>query len=281
MKPTKEQIMQHSTQALERALQLFSKLEEKDWGKKASDAWTAKDYLAHLVITQEEDANRLIKQALAGEHGHIPGLEGREAIGEYNERMLTTVRDLPVSELTQRFKAGFGEMLSTLDGLSEADLDRPATSPRWDRPGTVRDLFFAAYLHLPSHYQDIRRAAKKKLPHWIEASAPEEVQFQMDRLFHYMPLIFQSARNRDVQATYLFTMEGAGQWALRVSDGTAETLDGAPDSFDTEVRTKPELWIDLTNNDLNPMWAITTRKVHLGGNAGLAMKLGSLFSSSE
>jgi len=129
----------------------------------------------------------------------------------------------------------------------------------------------AAYRHNLGGFRD-----------WVEASAPDEVHFQMDRIFNFMPLIFRSDRGQDMQATYLFTMEGdgGGQWAIQIAGGKAESLDGAPTSFDTEVKTKPELWIDLSTNDLNPMWAITTRKVQLGGNAGLAMKLGQLFQVS-
>ena len=283
MKPTKDEIKAYTSQALERCLESFPRLGDKEWGKKTSDRWTAKDYLAHLVISQEEEENRLIQQALAGEPANIPGFGSREEINGYNEQMLGKVRDLPVSELLGRLKDAFAETLGTLDRLSEADLDKPASSPGWDRPGTVRDLFFASYLHLPGHYQDIRRVAKKKLPHWVDASTEEEVHFQMDRIFHYMPLIYWSDRGADMQATYLFTMEGegGGQWAVRISDGRAEAQRGAPESFDMEFRTKPGLWMDLSTNDLNPMWAITTRKVHLGGNSSLAMKLGSLFQVSE
>ncbi len=283
MKPSKEQIKQYYAQALQRSLDSYARLDDKEWGKKASERWTAKDYLAHLVITQEEDANLLVQQALAGGPGRLPGFDSREAINDYNERLLATVRDLPVSELMGRLKVAFEESLRSLDGLSEADLDKPASSPRWDHPGTVRDLFFSSYLHLPGHYQDIRHAAKKKLPHWIEVGTSEEVHFQLDRIFHFMPLIFWPDRGGDMKATYLFNMEGegGGQWAVRIGDGKAEAEDGTPESFDLELRTKPHLWIDLSNNDLNPVWAITTRKVHLGGNQGLAMKLSQLFQVSE
>lgn len=283
MTPTKDQVKKHYSQALDRCLAAYGKLDEKEWGKKASDRWTARDYLSHLVVTQEEEANRLIRQALAGEPANVPGFAAREEINDYNQRMLETVRDLPVGELLTRLKAACEEALALLDGLSEADLDKPASSPGWDRPGTVRDLFFASYLHLPGHYQDVRRAAKKKLPHWMEAGSPEEVHFQLDRIFHYMPLIFRSDRGGDMEATYLFNMEGegGGQWAIKIADGKAESVEPALTSFDSEVKTKPDLWIDLSNNDLNPVWAITTRKVHLGGNASLAMKLGTLFQVSE
>ena len=281
--PARDEIKNRCSQALKRCLDSFALLDDKEWGEKVSSRWTAKDYLAHLVIAQEEEANRLIRQALAGEPAQLPGFDKREDINDYNDRMLASVRDLPVSELMDRLKAAFEDLLGTLAGLSEADLDKAASSPGWDRAGTVRDHFFASYLHLPSHYQDIRRAAKKRLPHWMEASTPEEVHFHLGRTFHYLSLIFRSDRASDMQATYLFTMEGegGGKWSVRIVDGKAETDDGAPESFDIELRTRPELWLDLSTKDLNPVWAITTGKMHLAGNIPLAMKLDSLFQVNE
>ncbi|MDO8616429.1 MAG: DinB family protein [Dehalococcoidia bacterium] len=283
MKPTKEQIHTFYTAALDRCRDAFAKLDDKEWAKKVSEHWTAREHLAHLVIVQVEEALPLTRQAIAGERGQIPGFEKREDILDFFRMTLDRVREVPVPELLKRLDATFGEHIQMLDALSEADLDRPATSPGWDRPGTIRDLFFASYLFLPGQYQEIRKAAKKKLPHWIEASTPEQVNYHLDRLFNYMPLIFRSDRGADMQATYLFTMEGAGggQWAIRIAEGKAESTDPAPDGFDMELKTKPELWIDLSTGELNPAWAIMTRKVHLGGNAGLAMKLGTLFSVAE
>jgi putative sterol carrier protein len=267
------------SQALERCLQGYAKLEDKEWGKKASDEWTAKQHLASMVGTGEEETLPLTRAALAGEQPNIPGLQKRADVAPFRESCMKKVQDLPVSELLSRMKAAFGEHISMLEGLSEGDLDRPANSPGWDRPGTVRDLFFASYLFLPNQYQQIRKVAKKKLPHWIEGSSSEQTNYYMGRLFHYMPLIFRSDVAEDMKATYVFNMEGAGggKWSINIANGRADADDGAPETHDTEVRTKPETWIDLSNGDINPAFAIMTRKVHLGGNAGLAMKLGTLF----
>ena len=192
-------------------------------------------------------------------------------------------RELPVPELLQRMQSAVGEHIQMLESLSEADLDKPAMSPSWDRPGTVRDLFFAAYLFLPGQYQEIRKVSKKKLPHWIEASTPEQVNYHMGRIFHYMPLIYRSDKGGDMQATYLFTMEGegGGQWNLAIANGRADSGEGEPPAHDIEIKTKPQLWIDLTTGELNPPMAIMTRKVKLGGNMGLAMKLSDLFSVED
>lgn len=282
MKPTKEQIEKYYSEALARCLNAYAQLEEKEWGKKATKVWTAKDYLAHLVVGQEETSNRVTRQAIAGQPGEIPGYRGREGINEYNDEMLAKVRQLPASELLARLKTAVGEHLSMLDGLGETDLDRPVVHPGWDRPGTLRDLFFSGYLHLPGHYQDIRRVAKKKLPHWMDVSSTDEVHYQLDRMFNFMPLIFRSERGQGMQATYLFTMEGdgGGQWAIRIADGRAEAQDGPPEKVDAEVRTRPALWIDLSTNDLNAPMAIMTRKVRINGNPALAMRLESLFQVS-
>jgi putative sterol carrier protein len=201
----------------------------------------------------------------------------------FREACMKKVRDLPVSELLSRMKAAFSEHLQMLDGLSEADLDRPAHSPAWDRPGTIRDFFFGSYLFLPAQYQEIRKASKKKLPHWVDASTPEQTRYYMGRMFHYMPLIFRSDKAEDMKATYVFTMEGTGggQWSINIENGKANSEDGARDTHDSEIRTKPQIWIDLSNGDINPAFAIMTRKVHLGGNPALAMKLSTLFSAEE
>jgi putative sterol carrier protein len=281
--PTKDEIKQFYTQALQRCLDAFRQLDDKEWSKKASDEWTAREHLGHLVITHEVETMPLTRQALAGEPANVPGFASREDMVPFRNQTLEQVKDVPVPDLLRRLEETFGEHIRMLDGLSEADLEKPIKSPAWDRPGTLRDLFYASYLFLPSQYQEIRRVAKKKLPHWIEASNTEQVNYHLNRIFHYMPLIYNPKVGGDMVATYQFTMEGegGGQWSIRIDNGRAESSDGPADSFDAEVKTRPELWMDLSQGDLNPVWAITTRKVQLGGNPALAMKLGSLFSARE
>jgi hypothetical protein len=282
MKPTREQIREYYGQALQRCLETFSKLDDKEWGKKVN-GWTAKETLANLVGTHLKETMVLTRQALAGEPQKVEGFDSRDQLTAFREATVREFRETPTPELLQMLKQNYEEHLAVLDSLSESDLDKPAMSPTWDRPGTVRDLFFASYLFLPSQYQEIRKVAKKKLPHWVEASTPEQVNYHMSRLFHYMPLIFRSDRGGDLTATYVFTMEGegGGQWSVKIAEGRADSEDGASDPFDLELKTKPELWIDLSTGELNPAWAIMTRKVQLGGNAGLAMKLSDLFSATE
>jgi hypothetical protein len=282
-KPTKEQILGFYTASLQRSLDGYAKLDDKEWAKK-TDEWTAREHLALMPATMQAETLPLTKQALAGEKGHVDGFEKRSDTIPFREKMAKSLSDRPVSELLQLMQSTFGEHIQMLQGLSEADLDKPAMSPSWDVPATIRDLFFGAYLFLPGQYQEIRKVNKKKLPHWIEGSTPDQVNYHMARLFHYMPLILRSDKAADVECTYLFTMEGAGggQWGIAINHGKAVSQDGAPEKHDVEIKTKPESWIDLSTGDLNPITAVMPgpfNKVKLGGNMGMAMKLSEFFSS--
>lgn len=279
MKPTKEQIKQRYKEALDRCLEAYSWLDDKEWAKKASDHWTAREHLAHIVSDTEDELLVITKQQIAGEPPRVPGFETRhDQLAFYNAK-LAEVRDLPVETLLSRLKAAFESHIALLDGLTEEDLDKPGMNPSWDRPGTIRDLFTAGYGFLAQQYQQIRRVAKKKLRHWVDGGPPERVHFHMNYLFHYMPLIIWSRRAEDMNATYLFTMEGpgGGQWSMRIANGRADTEETAANAHDIEIKTKPETWMDLSSGDLSAPIAIMTRRVKISGNAGLAMKLSGLF----
>jgi len=279
---SKADLLQRYREALKRCLDGFSRLDEKDWNRKASEHWTAKEHLAHLVSNTEDELLVITRQAIAGQPASVPGFEKQDdSLAFYNAGVEKT-REVPTPELLQRFRATFEQHISMLDELDEEMLDKPASSPAWNREGTIRDLFSAGYLFLPGQYQEMRRVNKKKLPHWLDDGPPERVNFHLDRLFNYMALILNRSRADDTQAIYLMTMEGpgGGQWRLKINNGTAVCEDGQGMEHDVEIKTKPVHWMDLASGDLNPPMAIMTRKVKLGGNAGLAMKLGSLFGST-
>src|SRR2546422_7312498 len=109
MKATKEQIKEYYTAALERCLEAFSSLDEKEWAKKASDHWTAKEHLAHIVAALEEETLPLTRQMLAGEPARLPGFGKRTDEREFQAATMAAVRDLPTSEVLARVKAAVEE----------------------------------------------------------------------------------------------------------------------------------------------------------------------------
>ena len=77
--------------------------------------------------------------------------------------------------------------------------------------------------------------------------------------------------------SYLFDIEGAGQWVVAVKDGAVEVSEGAGEA-DTTIATSEESFLAISRGELNPTSAYMTGKLKIKGDMGLAMKLGSMFS---
>jgi putative sterol carrier protein len=76
--------------------------------------------------------------------------------------------------------------------------------------------------------------------------------------------------------TYLFDIEGEGQWLVKVSDGTIDVSPGGGDA-DTTITTSGETFDKIVAGDQNPTTAYMTGKLKIKGDMGAAMKLQKLF----
>jgi putative sterol carrier protein len=76
--------------------------------------------------------------------------------------------------------------------------------------------------------------------------------------------------------SYLFDIEGAGQWVVAVDDGNVSVSEGAGDA-DTTITTSEESFLAITRGELNPTSAYMTGKLKIKGDMGAAMKLQKLF----
>lgn len=268
--------------ALDRALEAFGQLSDEDWtDSRRSGQWSAKDYLAHLVASQENEGNPVTEQAIAGRKPAIDDFGGPQDVDAYNARIIETVRGLPPSELIERFRSAFERNLEMLAGLSDEDLAGTVDHPGWFGTGTLAQLFSTAYLHLPLHYQDIRRCLKsrKQLPHWFDGSTPEEVHDVLARTFDYMPVTYWPERGGDLEATFLFdlTGEGGGAWTVEIAGPKCRSYEGRPERASLQITTSPAGWVDLMTKDLNPLWGFVTRRIKLKGNYLLVAKLEKVF----
>ncbi len=272
----------YNRRALQRALDAFDELSEEDWTASGQrGAWNAKDYLAHLVASQEHEGNPVAEQAVAGRRPTMEGFEGPHDINTYNARIIETVRHLAPDELLARLRTAHEALLGLLEGVSDADLARTVEHPGWFRPGTLAQVFNTGYLHLPLHYQDIRSCirARRELPHWIEAASPEETHDLLARTFDYMPLTYWPERGGDLKAAILFhlTGEGGGEWTLEIAGPDCRSYEGRPERASMELKASPADWVDLTTKALNPIWGFLSRRIRIKGNILLSLKLERLF----
>jgi putative sterol carrier protein len=94
---------------------------------------------------------------------------------------------------------------------------------------------------------------------------------------------FDSLSNRaDAEKTagmnnsYLFDIDGAGQWVVSVTDGAVNVSEG-PGDADTTITTSEEDFLAISRGELNPTSAYMTGKLKIKGDMGAAMKLQKLF----
>ena len=76
--------------------------------------------------------------------------------------------------------------------------------------------------------------------------------------------------------SYLFDIEGEGQWLVNVADGGVNVSEGAGDA-DATIETSSETFEKIVSGEQNPTTAYMTGKLKIKGDMGAAMKLQKLF----
>ena len=76
--------------------------------------------------------------------------------------------------------------------------------------------------------------------------------------------------------SYLFDIEGAGKWTVKVEDGNVNVTEGGDDA-DAVITTSEETFEKIISGDQNPTSAYMTGKLKVKGDMGAAMKLQKLF----
>jgi putative sterol carrier protein len=77
-------------------------------------------------------------------------------------------------------------------------------------------------------------------------------------------------------SSYVFDIDGAGQWRVEVDDGKVTVADGAGDA-DAVISTSKETFEKIIAGEQNPTSAYMTGKLKVKGDMGAAMKLQKLF----
>jgi putative sterol carrier protein len=76
--------------------------------------------------------------------------------------------------------------------------------------------------------------------------------------------------------TYLFDIEGEGQWHVAVADGKIAVTEGGGDA-DATITTSGETFEKIVAGEQNPTTAYMTGKLKIKGDMGAAMKLQKIF----
>ncbi|MGZ4381826.1 MAG: SCP2 sterol-binding domain-containing protein [Gaiellaceae bacterium] len=79
-----------------------------------------------------------------------------------------------------------------------------------------------------------------------------------------------------IATTYLFEIDGAGDWLVSIHDGHLHVSEGNGDA-DCIVSASADTFLKIVNGEQNATSAYMTGKIKIKGDMGAAMKLQSIF----
>jgi putative sterol carrier protein len=103
-------------------------------------------------------------------------------------------------------------------------------------------------------------------------SMPETIQ----EFFQTLAARADTSKTAGMSNSYLFDIEGAGQWKVDVDDGKVTVTEGGGDA-DATIQASQETFQKIVAGEQNPTSAYMTGKLKIKGDMGAAMKLQKLF----
>src|SRR5215218_4401681 len=76
--------------------------------------------------------------------------------------------------------------------------------------------------------------------------------------------------------SYVFEIEGAGNWHVDVADGTIKVTEGGGEA-DVTIHASEETFKAIASGEQNPTTAYMTGKLKIEGDMGAALRLQKLF----
>ena len=98
----------------------------------------------------------------------------------------------------------------------------------------------------------------------------------VQEFFEGLPARADAEKTAGMNNSYLFDIEGAGQWLVAVSDGAVSVTEGGGEA-DTTISTSEETMMAVVRGEQNPTTAYMTGKLKITGDMGAALKLQKLF----
>jgi putative sterol carrier protein len=94
--------------------------------------------------------------------------------------------------------------------------------------------------------------------------------------FAELPTKTDASKTAGMNNSYVFDIDGVGQWTVRVDDGQVSVAEGAEDA-DTTISATQETFEKIVAGEQNATTAYMTGKLKIKGDMGAAMKLQKLF----
>ncbi|MEQ8718473.1 MAG: maleylpyruvate isomerase family mycothiol-dependent enzyme [Acidimicrobiales bacterium] len=213
-----------TTRALEDAwtslLAITAELDEEDWSTPtACPGWTVADVVAHVIGTEHMLAGEQVPDVEIGEVPHV-----RNAIGEFNERWIVSLRGTPPAELWEELESVVGSRLALLGAMEDHEWDAEAWTPAG--PDTYGRFMRIRVFDTWMHEQDIRHATGRP-----ETCTGAAFEASLDEIASVMPYVVGKLGGAPDGTRLELRLEGPSPRTIAiVVDGRArlvEDFDGA------------------------------------------------------
>ena len=138
------------------SMAVFKALSDADWQTPApseDDApWTARDVLAHLAVSEGGQLGQITRCVQGG-----TTVPDDFDLARFNRRSVQKQAEKSVPDLLAQIERDHAEVLTTLDALDEADLDKTGRHARGDVLN-VEQFFHRITEHRRQHAEEIQRA---------------------------------------------------------------------------------------------------------------------------
>jgi putative sterol carrier protein len=94
--------------------------------------------------------------------------------------------------------------------------------------------------------------------------------------FESLPSRADASKLSGTKNSYLFDIDGSGQWLVTIQDGAVTVREGEGDA-DCTISASEENFQKIIAGEQNPTAAYMTGKLKIKGDMGAAMKLQKLF----
>jgi putative sterol carrier protein len=98
----------------------------------------------------------------------------------------------------------------------------------------------------------------------------------VQEFFEQLPGRADPAKTAGMNNTYVFDVEGVGQWTVAVDDGKVSVSEGAGEA-DCTLSASEDTLIKIAKGEANATTAYMTGKLKIKGDMGAALKLQKLF----
>jgi putative sterol carrier protein len=98
----------------------------------------------------------------------------------------------------------------------------------------------------------------------------------VQEFFEALPTKVDPARTAGMTNSFVFDIEGVGEWTVAVNDGAITVADGAADA-DCTISASEETLLKIVRGEANATTAYMTGKLKIAGDMGAALKLQKLF----